>query len=302
MVTAQLTKASPARRAVAEDPVTDVSTFVFSDQEIRVAGTPDRPLWAAMDVCNVLEIKNHGNAIGRLDDDEKDDIRLTDSIGRTQAVIGVTESGLYSLVLSSRKPQAKAFKKWITSEVIPAIRRSGSYSIQPPQPEPSGNPELAQLLGNLELARMMGFDLSGDRKIAPSARAKIAEIIGLSPVPVAISRPSAKSVLPGKALVGTDGLGVAPAFRWKAWNGELVPLLELVSSYGYIVYGDTRQQLDDYVARRVAQENKGVRSLLRIHSSKEFFSDSDGVFSVWLYEDCPGLFSIISEFFEQKRA
>ena len=66
-------------------------------------------------------------ATDRLDEDEKDDVSLTDTIGRTQSMTAVTESGLYALVLGSRKPEAKQFKRWITHEVIPTIRKTGGY-------------------------------------------------------------------------------------------------------------------------------------------------------------------------------
>lgn len=79
----------------------------------------------ARDVCGVLEIENVGNALARLDDDEKTFIRLTDvSVGTPRTTI-VSEPGLYSLILASRKPQAHAFKRWITHEVLPAIRKTG---------------------------------------------------------------------------------------------------------------------------------------------------------------------------------
>ncbi len=107
--------------------------FKFENQVIRVVGTPDAPKWVGADVCAVLEIANNRDALSRLDDDEKDDVVIIDSIGRQQIVKAITESGLYSLVLTSRKPKAKKFKKWLTSEVLPAIRKTGSYSLTTPQ-------------------------------------------------------------------------------------------------------------------------------------------------------------------------
>ena len=82
----------------------------------------------ALDVCNALGIKNNRDALTRLDEDEKG-VGLTDTNGGRQEVVIINEPGLYSLVLRSRKPEAKAFKRWITHEVIPSIRRTGSYGV-----------------------------------------------------------------------------------------------------------------------------------------------------------------------------
>ena len=95
--------------------------------QIRTAVKDGEPLFVAADVCRALEIQNHKDAIKRLDDDEKSGVVLTDPHGRPQETNCVTESGLYSLVLGSRKPEAKAFKRWITHDVIPAIRKTGGY-------------------------------------------------------------------------------------------------------------------------------------------------------------------------------
>ena len=85
-----------------------------------------RPVWAA-DVCRALEVKNARDAVARLDDDEKNTVVLTDGNRGNPNVTVVSEPGLYALVLSSRKPEAKEFKRWITHDVIPSIRKSGGY-------------------------------------------------------------------------------------------------------------------------------------------------------------------------------
>ena len=76
----------------------------------------------AADVCRALGLGNSSDAIRKLDADEKDGVDLTDPIGRKQNTAIISEPGLYALVLSSRKPEAKAFKRWITHE--PAYRRT----------------------------------------------------------------------------------------------------------------------------------------------------------------------------------
>jgi len=109
--------------------MSNLSIFDFDGQSVRVGGTPDEPWFIASDVCRVLDLENVSKAVDRLDEDEKrDDLTTSDSIGRTQLVLAVNESGLYSLIFTSRKQESKRFKKWVTSEVLPSIRKSGSYS------------------------------------------------------------------------------------------------------------------------------------------------------------------------------
>lgn len=111
----------------------ELKTFT-NDQfgTIRTVVQNDEPWFVAADVCRALDINNSRMATDRLEDDEKSAVSLTDisSNGVTQQreVTIVSEPGLYSLVLGSRKPEAKAFKRWITHEVIPAIRKHGMYA------------------------------------------------------------------------------------------------------------------------------------------------------------------------------
>lgn len=82
----------------------------------------------AKDVCRVLDISNHNDAMSTLDEDEKG-VAISDPLspGGAQQVRTVSESGLYALIFRSRKEQAKVFRRWVTGEVLPAIRRTGSY-------------------------------------------------------------------------------------------------------------------------------------------------------------------------------
>jgi prophage antirepressor-like protein len=83
--------------------------------------------WVAKDVCDVLGIKDHKVSLRGLDEDEKGEC-ITPTPGGPQQVTTINEPGLYTLILRSRKPEAKAFRRWITHEVIPAIRRTGQYA------------------------------------------------------------------------------------------------------------------------------------------------------------------------------
>ena len=96
---------------------------------VRVFTDEKGELWfVTADVCRVLDIKNSRDAVADLDDDEKGVVN-TDTLGGKQEMNIINESGLYSLILRSRKPEAKAFRKWVTSDVIPSIRKTGSYSV-----------------------------------------------------------------------------------------------------------------------------------------------------------------------------
>ena len=103
---------------------------VFSNEDfgnVRIVIRDGEPWFVAADVCHALDISNHKDAIKRLDDDEKSGVDLTDPHGRVQFTKIINEPGLYSLILGSRKPEAKKFKRWITHEVIPSIRKHGGY-------------------------------------------------------------------------------------------------------------------------------------------------------------------------------
>ncbi len=109
-------------------------TVFTNDQfgRVRTVLIDGEPWFVAVDVCRALEISNVSDALKRLDDDEKMTIDSTEGHvgkrGGAQSMNIVNEPGLYTLVLSSRKPEAKAFKRWITHEVIPSIRKTGAYS------------------------------------------------------------------------------------------------------------------------------------------------------------------------------
>lgn len=111
-----------------------IKIFENSDfGEVRVAGTNEYPLFCLSDVCRVLDIGNASQVKSRIDDDLISNEVIYDSIGRRQEVPFINEDGLYDVIFDSRKPQAKKFRKWITSEVIPSIRKTGKYDISKPK-------------------------------------------------------------------------------------------------------------------------------------------------------------------------
>ena len=122
----------------------DIQVFVSAKfGKIRVMrGEDGAPWFVAADVCKALDLSNPTVAVGSLDADE----RAKFNLGRQGDATIVNEPGLYTLVLGSRKPEAKAFKRWITHEVIPAIRKHGAYMTKSVLEQVLENPELVLLM------------------------------------------------------------------------------------------------------------------------------------------------------------
>lgn len=106
----------------------EIQRFEFKGASLRtLIDKAGEPWFVAKDVCDVLELSNVGQALARLDDDEKSSITLNDGTPGNPNKAIVSESGLYALVLASRKPEAHEFKRWVTHEVLPQIRKTGGY-------------------------------------------------------------------------------------------------------------------------------------------------------------------------------
>ncbi len=117
--------------------------------EVRVAGTPEQPLFCLMDVCKVLELRQ-GDVVRRLSEGVVSTQPLETTGGLQQANF-VNEDGLYDVVLDSRKPEAKRFRKWITSEVLPSIRKHGAYMTEDALEQALTSPDfLIKLATNLK--------------------------------------------------------------------------------------------------------------------------------------------------------
>ena len=123
-----------------------LQVFNFEQKDVRVVMKDGEPWWVAKDVCDVLELSNPTMALEGLDEDE----RAKFCLGRQGDANIITESGLYTLVMRSNKPEAKRFRKWVTSEVLPTIRKHGAYMTPAKLEEALLNPDtlirLAQTL------------------------------------------------------------------------------------------------------------------------------------------------------------
>ena len=120
----------PPRPSILKEEKLATDIQIFKNEQfgqIRVVERDGEPWFVAVDICGALDIANSRDALTRIDEDEKG-VALTDTLGGAQEVAVVNEPGLYSLVLGSRKSEARAFKRWITHDVIPAIRKTGMYA------------------------------------------------------------------------------------------------------------------------------------------------------------------------------
>lgn len=167
--------------------------LVFTSEEfgkVRTLFQNNEILFVAADVCDALGINNSRQAVSRLDDDEKNTVILNDGIGNPNKNV-VTEAGLYNLVLASRKPEAKNFKRWITHDVIPQIRKTGAYST-PVASKKKGVPEEVQqkraeaMLLNARTRQSKAWMAISDKTTVPEykriCQQKAAEVLAGKPV------------------------------------------------------------------------------------------------------------------------
>lgn len=107
----------------------EIKLFNYEGSDVRVVSKNGEPWLVLSDVCNVLEIKNSRDIVRRLDEDEKG-VGQIDTLGGKQNMTIVNEYGLYSVIFQSKKPSAKSFKRWVTHEVLPDIRKNGFYATE----------------------------------------------------------------------------------------------------------------------------------------------------------------------------
>lgn len=174
----------------------DITTFNFQTHAVRtVTDENGEPWFVAKDVCDVLEIQNPTDALKSLEEDERMTLDNTEGHsgkrGGAQFFNVVNESGLYALIFKSRKPEAKAFRKWVTSEVLPALRKTGTYT-NPANagrkgPHKWGAGELSTAALAAEFRAFRSFALAAGLKGNPatiSADTAMRRIYGVSPLGV----------------------------------------------------------------------------------------------------------------------
>lgn len=140
-----------------------LTNFDFEGAQIRTLTIDEAPYFVGKDVATVLGYERPAKAIqDHVDDEDKDAVPIQDSIGRMQKTPVINESGMYSLILGSKLPSAKRFKRWVTSEVLPAIRKHGAYAVDQLLDDPdlaikafTALKEEREKRQNLELANMI---------------------------------------------------------------------------------------------------------------------------------------------------
>lgn len=142
----------------------DILVFHYKSSEVRAVELNGEPWFVLKDVCAVLGISNHKMTAQRLDADEVSLTDLTDSMGRQQETTVINESGLYNVILRSDKPDAKPFRKWVTSEVLPSIRKHGAYMTPQKIEEALLNPDTI-----INLAQQLKEEKAKTAKLAPAA-------------------------------------------------------------------------------------------------------------------------------------
>ncbi len=132
----------------------EIQVFNYGEVPVRTTIKDGEPWWVLKDVCQILGINNHRDLPKRLDTDEVGRFELPHPQNPTKLIemVCVNESGLYNVILRSDKPKAKEFKRWVTHEVLPAIHKTGSYSVSPYKPKASSVGEVIKLV---EMTRSM---------------------------------------------------------------------------------------------------------------------------------------------------
>lgn len=143
----------------------EMKVWKFNGREVRTIQKGGETWWLLRDACDCVGVGNSSDVASRLDDDEKG-VDQIDTLGGRQKVVIINESGLYSLIMRSEKPEAKAFKKWVTSEVLPAIRKHGAY-LTPARIE--------EFLADPDTIIRLCTDLKAERQLRIAAEGRAAE-------------------------------------------------------------------------------------------------------------------------------
>ncbi|MFC2408938.1 MAG: phage antirepressor [Prevotella histicola] len=182
--------------------------------KVRTAGTTDNPLFCLADVCNAVGLSAKG-VNQRLSDEVISNYPIIDNLGRTQQALFVNEDGLYDVILDSRKPEAKAFRKWVTKEVLPSIRKHGAYMTDNIIERTLADPDyLIQLATTLKAERQKRIEAEQSVKDAQPAITFTKAVSG-----------SVSSCLIGELakLINQNGtpMGEKRLFQWMRDNGYL---------------------------------------------------------------------------------
>lgn len=199
---------------------------------IRTAGTSEEPLFCLSDICNAVDIANPSNVKNRLDEDDLHLMEVIDNMGRTQKAYFVSEAGMYDAILKSESKKARPFSRWITHEVLPSIRKTGSYSVKS---ESNTIPELTpmqQMKLSLEWVKGVSEMLNLNDSSKLGMLGKIAEPLKLPLPPYVKSKGILKSASELLEERGLKSQISAQVFNKKAIEKGYLCELERNSTHG----------------------------------------------------------------------
>lgn len=212
--------------------MTNIILFNFENNDIRFIGTAENPEWVAEDICKALDLENTSQAVTTLKSNESRitnvDTRSENGVEQSRQMLVVNESGLYRLIFKSRKPAAERMRNWVFSEVLPSIRKTGSYSIAPSQPQ----------LPSRELAVETAIAIDRIQDILSKSNPRLAQILidcAMNDV-IELQQPS---IAPGQE------------FPEDCWYG----LVQIATKMGIKTNGSTRVKLGQAIGKRVKELN-----------------------------------------------
>ena len=186
----------------------NIQVFEYQNNKVRTVDMDGEAWFVLKDVCGVLDIADHKVVVRRLDEDEVCQTPLTDSMGRQQSTTIINESGLYHVILRSDKPEAAPFRRWVTNDVLPTIRKTGSYN----------TPQLtrSQLLATALIAAHEELEQKDKQIETMKPKAIFADAVSAS----------GQSILVGEMakLLSQNGIqmGQNRLFAWMRENGYLI--------------------------------------------------------------------------------
>ena len=293
--------AAPVDPVGAASPASAVARFQFSictasgskaHYIVRTVTRGGEPWFVLADVCRVLEIANPRDAATRLDNDEKAGVVLTDvslnGVTQERAYTAVSEGGLYTLILRSDKPQAKPFRKWVTSEVLPAIRKTGGYIGAAPEETPESlalramrvlqatvdRQAAANASMSAELAASDFLNSCLERRVSEAApKAEAFDRLVLTPGRTYTVTESAKhwQLKPGEAFTTLNGK------RWLYRSGHNGPWLahQQHLNNGNLVHKATQKANGNQGDPQVRVTEKGLKEMARLLRKEGKQIDSD---------------------------
>lgn len=197
------------------DNVDEIQIFSYQDKQVRTVEKDGEPWWVLKDICEVLELSNSRMIAERLDEDEKGVSQIYTPGGKQEMAV-VNESGLYNVILRSDKPQAKPFRKWVTSEVLPAIRKHGGYLTPEKVEEALLNPDtIIRLATDLKAEREKRLRLE-EQAQKDKPKVLFADAVATSKTSILIGE-LAKVLKQNGIDMGQNRL-----FEWMRRNGYLV--------------------------------------------------------------------------------